>query len=128
MRSKVYLWKPSHVAGLDVAEDHGSADDQGDDVADRPDLFADGNDTDGEAHGKTGFDSLLDDAADQEDEDTAGLIALDGLDRFFGGGSRPDDDDEAGDIAGDQRNTELTDFCVDEVAVIVRCLRTERRS
>ena len=107
------------VAGLDVTKDHGSADNQGDDVTDGPDLFADGNDTDGEAHGKTSFDSLLDDAADQEDEDTAGLIALDGLDCFFGGGSRSNDDDEARDIAGNQRNTELTDFCVDEVTMIV---------
>ena len=116
------------VAGLDVAEDHGRADDEGDDVADGPDLLADGDDTDGEAHGKACLDSLLDDAADQEDEDTAGLIALDGLNRFFGGGSRPDHDDEAGDIAGDQRNAQLTDFRVGEVAVIVACPRTERRS
>ena len=51
-------------------------------MTDGPDLLADRNDTDGEAHGKTGLDSLLDDAADQEHEDTAGLIALDGLNRF----------------------------------------------
>ena len=110
------------VARLDGAEDHGCAHDQRNDVADGPDLFADGNDTDREAHGKTGFHSLLDDAADQEDENAAGLIALDGLDRFLGGRSRADHDDEAGDIAGNKRNAEFTDFCVGEVAVIVRAL------
>ena len=56
--------------------------------------------------------SLLDDAADQEDEDAAGLIALDGLDGLFRGGSRPDHDDEAGDIAGDQRHAQLAHFGV----------------
>ena len=110
------------VARLDGAEDHGRADDQRDDVADRPDLFADRNNTDGEAHGQTGFNSLLDDAADQEDENTAGLIALDGLDSFLGGRSRPDHDDEAGDIAGDKGNAQLTHFRVGEVAVVVRAL------
>ena len=110
------------VARLDGAEDHGCAHDQRNDMADGPDLFADGNDTDGEAHGKTGFHSLLDDAADQEDENAAGLVALDRLDRFLGGGSRPDHDDEAGDIAGDKGNAQLTDLCVGEMAVIVRAL------
>ena len=107
MRSKVYLWKPLDVAGLDGAEDHGRTDDQRDNMADGPDVLADGNDTDGEAHGKTGFHCLLNDAADQEYENTAGLIALNGLNRFLGGGSRADHDDEAGDIAGDQRNAEF---------------------
>ena len=110
------------VARLDGAEDHGCAHDQRNDVADGPDLFADGNDTDGEAHGKTSFHSLLDDAADQEDENAAGLVALDRLDRFFGGGSRPDHDDEAGDIAGDKGNAQLTHFRVGEVAVVVGAL------
>ena len=110
------------VARLDGAEDHGRAHDQRNDVSDGPDLFADGNDTDGKAHGKTCFHSLLDDAADQEDENAAGLIALDGLDRFLGGGSRADHNDKAGDIAGDEGNAELTDFRVGEVAVIVRAL------
>ncbi len=79
MRSKVYLWKPSTSPGWMAPKDHRRAHDQGDDVTDGPDLLADRNDTDGEAHGKTGLDSLLDDAANQEHEDTAGLIALDGL-------------------------------------------------
>lgn len=56
------------VAGLDGAEDHGCADNEGDDMADRPDVLTDGDDTDGEAHRKTGLNSLLDDAADQEYE------------------------------------------------------------
>ena len=107
------------VARLDGAEDHGRAHDQGDDVTDGPDLLADRNDTDGEAHGKTGLDSLLDDAADQEHENTAGLVTLDGLNRFFFGGSRADHNDKAGDVAGDQRNAELTDFRVGEVAMVV---------
>ena len=110
------------VARLDGAEDHRRAHDQGDDVTDGPDLLADRNDTDGEAHGKTGLDSLLDDAADQEHEDTAGLIALDGLNRFLGRRSRPDHDDEAGDIAGDKGNAQLTHFRVGEVAVVVGAL------
>ena len=44
------------------------------------------------------------------------------LDRFLGGGSRADHDDEAGDIAGNKRNAEFTDFRIGEVAVIVRAL------
>ena len=82
-------------------------------------VLADGDDTDGEAHGHARLDGLLDDAADQEHENTAALIALDGLDRFLGGGSRADHDDEAGDVAGDQRHAELTNFRVGEVAVVV---------
>ena len=88
-------------------------------MADRPNLFADGDDTDGEAHGQARLDGLLNNAADQEHENTAGLIALDGLNGFFRGRSRPDHDDEAGNIAGDQRHAQLTDFCVGEVAVVV---------
>ena len=106
------------VTGLDVAEDHGGADDQADDMADGPDVLAHGNHTDGEAHGHALLHGLLDDAADQEDEDTAGLIALDGLHSLFRRGSGADHDDEAGDIAGDQGHAQFTDFGVDEVAVV----------
>ena len=108
-----------HIGRLDRAEDHGGTHDEGDDMADRPDLFADGDDTDGEAHGQARLDGLLNNAADQEHENAAALIALDGLNGFFRGRSRPDHDDEAGDIAGDQRHAQLTDFRVGEMAVIV---------
>ena len=88
-------------------------------MTDGPDLFADGDDTDGEAHRNAHLDCLLDDAADEEDEDAAGLIALDGLDCLFLGRSRADHDHEAGDITGDQRNAQFTDLGVGEVAVVV---------
>ena len=87
-------------------------------MADRPDLFPDGNDTDGEAHLEVLGNELLDDAADEENEDAAGLIALDGFDGLFHRGSRPDHDDEAGNIAGDERHAQLAHFGVCEVAVV----------
>ena len=87
-------------------------------MADRPDLFPDGNDTDGEAHLEVLGNELLDDAADEEDEDAAGLIALDGFDGLFHRGSRPDHDDEAGNITGDERHAQLAHFGVCEVAVV----------
>ena len=50
-----------------------------------------------------GFGAIdIDDAADEEDEDTSGLIALDEGLRLLLGGSGSDDDDEAGDVAGDE--------------------------
>lgn len=75
------------IAGLDVAEDHGRADDQADDMANRPDILAHGEYTHGEAHGHALLHGLLDDAADEEDEDAPGLIALDGLHSLFSRGA-----------------------------------------
>ena len=110
------------VAGLHRAEDEGGADHQGDDMANGPDIRAHGDHTDVKVHGHAALQQLLDDAADEEHEDTAGLIALDGLQRFFLGGGRADHDHEAGDIPGNQRHAQGTHFGVGKVAVIVGAL------
>ena len=107
------------IAGLDSAEDEGGADNQRDDVAHGPDILAHGDDADVEVHGHAALDQLVNDAADQEHEDTAGLVALDGLQRFLLGGSGADHDHEAGDIAGDQRHAQGTHLGIGEVAVVV---------
>ena len=87
-------------------------------MADRPDVLADGDDAHGEAHADVLAQGLLDDAADQEDEDTAALVALDCLDGLLVGGGGADHDDEAGDIAGDEGDAQLADLSVAEVAVV----------
>ena len=110
------------VAGLGGAEDHRRAGDQRDDVADGPDVRADRHAAHAETGAHAGGVHLIDDAADHEDEDTAGLIALDGLHGLFNARRGADHDDEAGDVAGDQRNAQLTHFRVGEVAVILRSL------
>ena len=107
------------VARLDVAEDHGSAHDQVDDVGDAPDVGADVDDTDVEAAVDAHTLGLVDDAADQEHENTAALIALDHVAGFLIGGSGPDHDHEAGDVFGNQRQTQGTHFGVGHGAMVL---------
>ena len=68
------------------------------------------------------FVDLIDDAADHKHEDAAGLIALHGLNRFFHARRRADHDDEAGDVARDQRNAQFANFRVGEVTMILGAL------
>ena len=110
------------VAGLGRAEDEGRAAHQGDDVANGPDVGADGHGANVEAGGHAQGVDLVDDAADHEYEDTAGLVALDGLQSFLSGGGGADHDHEAGDVAGDQRNAQLAHLGVGEVAVVLGAL------
>ena len=112
----------SRIARLGRAEDHGGAGNQRNDVTNGPDLLADRHNAHREAGGNACGVDLLDDAADQEYEDTAGLIALHGLNRFFNGGGGADHDHEAGNVAGNQRNAQLAHLSVGEVAVILRAL------
>ena len=110
------------IAGLGRAENHRRASDQRDDVTDRPDVRTDRH----TAHAETGrharFVDLIDDAADHKHEDAAGLIALHGLNRFFHARRRADHDDEAGDVARDQRNAQFANFRVGEVTMILGAL------
>ena len=106
------------VAELDVAEDAAGAADEADDVAHGPDVRAHGDDAHVEVHVEAGFHELVDDAADQEHEDAARLIALDGLNGLLHAGGGADHDREAGDVAGDEGNAQGTHLGVGEVAVV----------
>jgi len=108
------------VAGGNSTENHSGANYQRDNMANRPDILTYGNNTNLEVVGevKTGANSLVNDTADEEYKDTSGLIALNQSHSLFVGVGFINDNNKAGDITGNQRNTKFTNFGVGQVAVI----------
>ena len=91
-------------------------------MTDGPDVRANRHAAHAEAGVHAGGVNLIDDAADHEYEDTAGLIALDGFNSFFNARRGTDHNDKARDVARNQRNAQLANLSVGEMTVILRSL------
>ena len=60
---------------------------------------------------------LIDDSAYQSNQNTLCLIALNQSNCLLRGGSGTQDNGNTGDIAGNQRNTQLTDHGIAQVSI-----------
>lgn len=101
--------QPGQIARLHIAEDQRRADGDGDDVDNGGDVMAQRDDAQLETHLDALLGALLDDVADHEGHDALGLIALDDGGHVLRLLGLAQHDGYAGDIAGDQRDTEGTD-------------------